>query len=299
MDFAEFARALARWRQGRRFCLVAVHSTRSTHLLARRIVEEYGRESLVPPEMEVVAWGQTGGVGREGRRWASPAGKGIYATLIRHLASDRIRRLPLAISATACETLDRLLGGGGRCRLKWPNDLLVGGRKLGGILIDVVSPPAGAAGAAKQGPGALAIISLGVNFSRDLEAFEAPRATSLEAEQPATRVPAAGVPAAGVPAPSLDRTLRELVEAVDAELASEASSPRGAGAPDEALLDRYRGLSCHRPGDEIRCRVHGALVTGSFLGFDRHGFLRLDVDGVERTVTSGVIGDGSGPRAVR
>ena len=84
-----------------------------------------------------------------------------------------------------CETLDRLLGGG-RCRLKWPNDLQVGGRKLGGILIDVLSPAlderAARSSSAGRRPGTTAILSLGVNVSRDLEAFDAPRATSLEAE---------------------------------------------------------------------------------------------------------------------
>ncbi len=283
MRFADFVRSLARRRQGRSTGLVVVRRTRSTHLLARRIAEDYSRESLVPPPAEIVAWGQTGGVGRDGRSWSSPAGRGIYVTLLRRLDSkERIQRLPMAIAVTVCETLDRHLGGGHRCRLKWPNDLQVGERKLGGILIDVLSPAvrgdesggrrSGPRVAAGQGTAGVAVISVGVNVSGETGAFDAPRATSLAAERPADR-----------PSPALDGLLIRLIEAVDAGLAGEGAEP------DERLIHRYQGLSLHRPGDEIRCRIDGGSVSGTFVGFDPHGFLRLDVGGEERLISSGVV----------
>ncbi len=295
MGFAAFVRALAYRRQGRPIALrsgalAVIRRTGSTHLLARRIVGEYSREGLAPAPVDLVAWEQTGGIGRSGGGWSSPPGRGVYLTSIRALASEeRIQTLPLAIGAAVCESLDRRLGGG-RCRLKWPNDLQVGERKLGGILIDVLSPAAredadrrradrrGAVRSSGAGsrPGTTAVLSLGVNVRRDLEAFGVSRATSLEAEL--ERAGAAGAELA------LDAVVAELVDAVDAELAREA-------AP-ESLVDRYQRLSIHRPGDEMRCRAGDRLLAGVFRGFDLHGFLRLEVGGEELLVSSGVVESG-------
>jgi BirA family biotin operon repressor/biotin-[acetyl-CoA-carboxylase] ligase len=290
MDFPEYARAIASRRRDRN--LIAVQQTASTHLLGRRIVGEYGRESLRAPAADVVAWTQTAGVGRDGRTWSSPPGKGVYLTVIRSLESaDQVQLLPVAVSVSLCEAICRWLrpagGGGGGCRIKWPNDLFAGDRKLGGILIDVSSPPrtpeTRAAERAKpltslpsrtadEVSRPLAVISVGVNLSSDLSAFAVAAATSVAAE--AARHGGAGV--------SLDAAAGELIAAIDAGLAPE---PR-------RLLDDYRRLSLHRPGDRIRCRLDSGAVTGTFLGFDRQGFLRLRVAGEEHRISSGVIVDG-------
>jgi BirA family biotin operon repressor/biotin-[acetyl-CoA-carboxylase] ligase len=76
----------------------------------------------------VVADQQTAGRGRLGRVWASPLG-GLYATFI--VPSDRL--LALRAGLAAARALEAL---GAAVRLKWPNDLVVGERKLGGILIE-------------------------------------------------------------------------------------------------------------------------------------------------------------------
>lgn len=276
MDFADFARSLARRKSVRRRVRVVVRQTRSTHLLARRLVGEYGRDGLAPPPTNLLAWRQTGGLGRDGRGWSSPAGHGVYATLIRPLRAgdEAIQSLPLLISVALCETLNRYLAGAGRCRLKWPNDLVVGGsgprqHKLGGILIDVMS----------QGD-RVGIISMGVNVSSDLAAFGEPRATSLEAEM--ARAEQAGR-APGAP-PPLDEVAGELIAAVDAALARETR-------PAE-LIGRYRSLSLHRPGERLRCRLASETLVGTFRGFDRLGFLRLEVNGGERLLSAGIISDG-------
>ena len=76
----------------------------------------------------VVADQQTDGRGRFGRVWTSPPG-GLYATFI--VPSDRL--LALRAGLAAARALEAL---GAAVRLKWPNDLVVGERKLGGILIE-------------------------------------------------------------------------------------------------------------------------------------------------------------------
>jgi BirA family biotin operon repressor/biotin-[acetyl-CoA-carboxylase] ligase len=79
---------------------------------------------------------QSGGRGRRGRRWLSPPGSNIYLSLgwnFQHAAAD-FSCLPLAVGVAAAQTLlDRGVTGVG---LKWPNDILAGGKKLGGILVE-------------------------------------------------------------------------------------------------------------------------------------------------------------------
>jgi BirA family transcriptional regulator, biotin operon repressor / biotin---[acetyl-CoA-carboxylase] ligase len=264
----------------------------STHLLGRRIAREYCQDNAAPPTIDLLAWQQTAGEGRQGRPWRSPPG-GVYATLIRPLASGAgdagdapmkaVQTLPLLVATALCEALNVDLAG--RCRLKWPNDLMVGGRKLGGILIDAACRGGGAAStvlsvAGLSGPGlgrlglgrpglprpGLAVISFGVNHGRVDQAG----ATSIEHEAPGrTR---------------LAELVVRLIEAVDAAL------ERGAQAAE--VVDRYRRLSLHKPGDALHCRLRGDSVEGVFRGFDQHGFLRLLVGGEERLLAAGeIVGD--------
>lgn len=283
MDFGDYARSLARRWQGRdRAALVALESSESTHLLARRIVDEYGREGLTPPPVDLLAWEQTAGIGRLQHPWSSPAGRGIYGSSIRTLDADGqaadVQRLPLRIAVAVGELLNRRVG----CRLKWPNDLYVGERKLGGILIDVASPAGRRKRAADssaeddgggggQRPKAVAVISLGLNVSRNVEVFGVPGATSLEAETPSE-------------APiGLGGLAWEMADAIDAGLARPV--------PPDELIGRYCSLSLHRPGEELHCRLESEDVRGVFLGFDRLGFLRLEVLGEERRLSSGILVD--------
>lgn len=255
MQFSDFARAIDQAWRGRGVGLVVAKDPPSTHLLARRVVAEYAAECEEAPSVDLLAWGQSEGRGRlEGRGWTSPAGEGIYATLVRWVAGETLQTLPLRVAVALAESLNGLLGG--RCRIKWPNDLWVAERKLGGILIDATS----------RGPengGGLAVISFGVNHGR----VDVAGATSLARE------------VAEVPA--LPELAAQLTSAIDGEL--------GAAASSEAVVGRYRELSLHRPGEILRCQLGADEVEGTFEGFDPRGFLRLAVDGEERLVTAGEI----------
>lgn len=260
MSFLTFSEELLHYRPRRSGGLIAVAQVESTELLARRIVDEYTREGDSVPDSEILAWRQIAGRGRHGRRWSSPPGGGVYATLIRsHSDAEWLQMLPLRAVLALCETLNRYLGG--RCRVKWPNDLLVGRGKLGGLLVDTVTRGRDAA--------VTASISFGINHSPDLADLGVPRATSLHRE------------IAGAVVPTLARLAIELIAALDAELA------RGAAAAD--VVARYRALSAHTPGDVLRCRLDGDLLEGRFLGFNEHGFLRLEVEGEERQLSAGEV----------
>ena len=83
----------------------------------------------------VLADEQTAGRGRHGRRWTSAAGAGIWLTLIERPSDTRaLDVLALRCGLYVAEVLDDLAGA--TVRVKWPNDLFVGDRKLAGTLIE-------------------------------------------------------------------------------------------------------------------------------------------------------------------
>jgi BirA family biotin operon repressor/biotin-[acetyl-CoA-carboxylase] ligase len=102
----------------------------------------------------VLAEHQTAGRGRRQKSWHSPAGGNVYLSMgWRFRKSDwPLSTLPLVVAVAVCRALSRAgLRGHG---IKWPNDILVGGKKLAGILVELKSP----------GPGpALAVIGVGLN----------------------------------------------------------------------------------------------------------------------------------------
>jgi len=79
---------------------------------------------------------QTAGRGRRGRQWISPYGTNLYFSIYRRfpLGMHELSGLSLAVGAVVAGTLSHYVDG---ISLKWPNDLLVDGRKLAGILVDV------------------------------------------------------------------------------------------------------------------------------------------------------------------
>ncbi len=75
----------------------------------------------------VTAAEQTAGRGRQGRTWAAPAGRALLCTV---LIREPTRLLPLAVGVAVADTV------GADARLKWPNDVLLHGRKVAGILVE-------------------------------------------------------------------------------------------------------------------------------------------------------------------
>ena len=209
-------------------------------------------------QVDIVAWEQTSGEGQRSHRWSSPAGLGVYLSMVRSLEPGRhLQRLPMLCSVALCELLNTWLDD--RCRIKWPNDLLVGDKKIGGLLIELVS---------RGNEESIAILGLWAKPPGWLGEFRVPEATSLAAE--AATIPGHVELAEG------------LVDAVEGGL-------EDLGGPAEPLLDRYRRLTIHRPGETLRCRVDEDYIVGAFEGFDEHGFLQLQVDGTTQTLSSGIV----------
>ena len=113
----------------------------------------------------VVAEEQTAGVGRHGHSWHSERGAGLYVSVV--LRRPAAPWITLAMGLAAAEAIENTTGL--RADLRWPNDVMLGGRKLAGILVESV-------------PGAL-IVGVGVNVNQ--QAFPADiahLATSLRIE---------------------------------------------------------------------------------------------------------------------
>lgn len=121
--------------------------------------------------MAVLSWNQTGGRGRLGREWISPRGKSLALSVAlwpevvpENLTSEWLGALSLVTAATLANALrphlDELV------KIKWPNDVMISGEKVAGILGEIPEP-------------GLVIVGLGINVSLNSEELPTERATSL------------------------------------------------------------------------------------------------------------------------
>jgi BirA family transcriptional regulator, biotin operon repressor / biotin---[acetyl-CoA-carboxylase] ligase len=105
-------------------------STDSTNTRARELAAAGAPHGTI-----VTATEQTSGRGRQGRTWTAPPGKALlYSAILRPL-EEHHATLPLAVPLAVCETAEEL-NPNLECKVKWPNDIHVNGRKLAGVLIE-------------------------------------------------------------------------------------------------------------------------------------------------------------------
>lgn len=134
----------------------------STNDVALALAEQGAPEGYI-----VIANAQTAGRGRHGRVWASPAGAGLYVSAILRPAEHAIALLTIAAGLAVAEGIQASTGLSPR--LKWPNDVYVGERKLAGML-------------AEAGAG-FVVLGIGINvLPAPYPPAIAERATSLEGE---------------------------------------------------------------------------------------------------------------------
>ena len=143
-----------------------VRETTSTMDLARAAAAEGAPHGAI-----ILAEMQTAGRGRRGRGFFSPPGGSLYVTLILRPSREGYGRLPLAVPLAVCRACE---AEGVDARIKWPNDIWAGARKLCGMLIDAGTGP----------DGLVACAGIGINVNADPTADPALRdtATSLSRE---------------------------------------------------------------------------------------------------------------------
>jgi BirA family biotin operon repressor/biotin-[acetyl-CoA-carboxylase] ligase len=203
---------------------------------------------------------QTGGRGRRGRRWESPP-LGITFSLARLVARPQreLAALSLVAGVAAAKALRSL--GVARAALKWPNDLLADGAKLGGILVET----------RMQGRVPLAVVGIGINYRKD---------PGLARR---LRRPLASVEEMVSPAPPRSRIILRIAQALLEGM--QAFEARGL----DSAKDEWLALHAHA-GQRVRVRLaDGHTLSGIATGLDGEGGLRLQTRSGPRAVRSGQV----------
>jgi BirA family transcriptional regulator, biotin operon repressor / biotin---[acetyl-CoA-carboxylase] ligase len=236
------------------YCLVAFDAIDSTNEEARRRAREGAAEGLL-----VWAKEQSAGRGRRGRSFASPRGNLYMSVVLRptRLALEAAQ-LSFAAALAVGDAAAALLPDAVRLSYKWPNDVLIDGRKLSGVLLE--------SQAAGEGRLDWLVIGIGVNLASYPAGLE---------------FPAISLKAAGA-----DISVEALLTAVAERFLFWYERWHAAGfAPLRAAwLARAQGL-----GGAIRVRLQAGELRGRFAGLDEEGALLLEDAGGRRRIAAGDI----------
>jgi len=209
---------------------------------------------------------QSAGRGRLGRTWSAPPRSGLmFSVLLRpRVPVGRLGWLPLLVGVAAATAVRRIAELD--VRLKWPNDLLAGERKLAGVLAERVE------GDERAGGDAI-VVGMGLNVSLRAHELPVPTATSLALEEAACT----------------DRD--PLLRAVLREIERHYRDWTGAGGDADAAGLRPAYLAASATiGREVRVELPGGrTVTGVATGVDAHGHLLVRDGGAERAVSAGEV----------
>ncbi|MGZ4595017.1 MAG: biotin--[acetyl-CoA-carboxylase] ligase [Actinomycetes bacterium] len=211
-----------------------------------------------PEGLVVVAEQQTAGRGRLNRAWQSPPRAGLtFSVLLRPtFPAATWGWLPLLVGLAVAGPLRTLTGLD--VRLKWPNDVLVGERKLGGILTEVT------------GDGAV-VAGIGLNVSLRPDELPVPTATSLVIE--------------GSEVVDRDPVLRAVLREIERRY-GELVRAGGAAGPSGLRAD-YRE-ACTTLGRQVRVELPGAqVIEGTATDLDEEGRLVVDGPAGRETVGAG------------
>jgi len=237
LDWSQVKRARAGARIGKH---IIYHPTlESTNALGRALLRAGAVDGAV-----VVTDDQTQGRGRHGRHWVAPPASGLaVSVLLRPDPDFPLYTYSMAAALAADDVVRAAVGD--RCTLKWPNDVLVDGAKVAGILLEIES----VAGAWAVVAG----IGLNVNATPDVA-----NATSLAAAQ-------------GMPMVERERVLIDLLAALEERLDSAVSAP---DTLVQVWRDRLETL-----GQRVRVQVADTdVVEGVAVDVDAEGALLVRAD---------------------
>lgn len=229
--------------------LVALETVGSTNDEAARLADAGAPEGTVVWSRE-----QTGGRGRRGRRWSSPVGNLYSSTILR---PDCAAAQAAELGFVAALAVADMVPAGRQVRVKWPNDVLVDGGKIAGILLE---------SAVADGGRVLHVVAgIGVNVG-------------FAPQLPEMRYPGS----------ALGGTVEAALETLAAALARRLADWRrdGFAAVRAAWLAQAGPL-----GAEVDVKLGDGLVRGRFAGLDQEGALLLETaDGPRRIVSGELLG---------
>lgn len=240
-------------------CLVCRSETSSTNSDAFRLAEQGADEGTV-----VLADSQSGGKGRMGRVWVSPQGVNLYASIILRPQVMPYEAAQLTFLSAVAVARSIELVAGLKPEIKWPNDVLISGRKIAGLLNEMSS---------ETDRVNFVILGIGVNLNMNSEQFP------QDLRYPATSLllelghPVQRAQFAAVMLNELDRLYTDFLA-------------KGFGPVREEWQQR-----CNAAGRRIEVSDGGAVMqSGLFAGIDTDGALlmRLDSGGTERVISGDV-----------
>ncbi len=198
---------------------------------------------------------QRAGQGRQGRPWYSPPGEGLYFTTILRLdlPPQRVPVVTLALGVAVADVIQ--LRTGLECDLRWPNDVLIRGRKVCGILTEL------------HNGAILAGVGLNVNQT-EFPAGLGRIATSLRIESGDEY--------------EREALLAALLRSIDSNVRILAT---GGAAP---ILTLFATMSSYAEGKRVEVELPEGMARGTTGGLSADGFLRLRLEGGgERVITAG------------
>ncbi len=238
--------------------VVWLDETDSTNAVAGRLVErwlEEGHERL--GDTVILAGRQWAGRGRGNHGWQSPLG-GTYATWLGWVEPGELAWLPLAAGVSVSEAVEALFGAAS-IGLKWPNDLLLGGRKVGGILCQ----------ARRTGTEAWVAVGFGLNVATTPQLAPDDGVTATSLQEAGYRGEAA-------------EFSRQLALAF-------ADRFRALVARPEETRARWLSRTVHVVGAPMCVRAAGRTIEGRFGGLGSDGSLLLEAGRHQVAVFSGEV----------
>ncbi|HKY06366.1 MAG TPA: biotin--[acetyl-CoA-carboxylase] ligase [Blastocatellia bacterium] len=235
--------------------LLKYDSVASTNDIARELALSGAVEGLA-----VVAAHQTAGRGRQGRAWVSPPGQGLYLSLVLrpqvHPSEAPIITLAAAVAVAECLRLDFDLAAD----IKWPNDLLVAGRKICGILLET---------ATERETLQYAVLGLGVNL-RQQSFPEELRETATSLLLETGRIIDAG------------EFLPPLLDRLDTWYRASVTRP-------SEVIARWEALSSYARDCRVLVATGSGMLEGVTRGLTARGGLLVESQGECREVLSGEV----------
>ncbi len=236
--------------------IISLDSIDSTNEEAKRLIQARQLSKGV-----IIASAQSSGKGTHGRTWYSPKEVGLYCTVTwdySHLP-EQVNLLPFITALSAIEALEGVTTA--VCGIKWPNDIMIGLRKVGGILIEQLRVDADY----------YYIIGLGVNINNSKDQLP---------ENPI--FPASSVYLETGKLTDIGKVIDKYIRAIEPTLA------RLDGLDAGSILDRVDRRLVLKDR-EIMFMVGNDKLEGTFCGLDEKGNLVLGIAGKTCVFSSGVI----------